>query len=769
MTMQHEYQDMTIPLPPADAVGGKGHDNATAKHRRKRVFYRQLERMDCGPTCLQMLASYHGKFYTHHHLRGICYSDRTGVSMEGLRQGAEALGFDTITAPFGCEELLAEAPLPAILHWKQNHYVVLYGPAKGRKAATHFVIADPEHGKIVLSKEEMLQKWYAPGSNVGHALVVQPTDAFYAQTPASPKSYAVTNLPIWNFVVGFKKYFLQLFLCMVAAAAINLFFPLLTQQLVDKGVQQKSLSLIALLLVAQLALFAGNILVTVIQNWTVLYVNARLNIKIISTFLMKLIKLPISFFDTRLMTDIMIRIDDHDRIEHFLSSSSLQVLFSALTFAVLSVVLCLYSPLLFALFLLGSALSITWSLYCIKKTRYINYSRLELMSDSRNNLFEIVQGMSEIKLNNAERIKRHEWEKQQVLLYGVNKRNMMVQQALQAGSTALTHLKTLLITFLAASLVVKGQLTLGEMLSITLIVGQLNQPLETCVEFFQSLQYARISVNRLNDIYIKEDEEDRHEAHAATAPPASLNKDAIVVQDLHFRYNGPLSPPVFEGLDAELPLHKVTAVVGSSGSGKTTLMKLLLQFYEPGSGQLWVGGKALPNIHPQHWRSRCGVVMQDGYIFSDTIMRNIVINEAEPNVDRLMQACRIANIHEFIESLPLGYQTKIGGSGINISAGQRQRILIARAVYRNPDFLFFDEATSALDAHNEKVIMENLQQFYRNRTVMVIAHRLSTVKNADKIIVLEKGKIVEEGTHAELSALRGVYFHLVKNQLELGE
>ena len=377
-----------------------------------------------------------------------------------------------------------------MLHWKQNHFIVLYGPAKGRKAHTHFVIADPEHGKIILPKEELLQKWHTPGCNVGHALVVQPGTDFYTKPIISNKSYSVTNLPIWKFVVGFKKYFAQLFLCMVVAAAINLFFPLLTQQMVDKGVQQKSLSLIALLLVAQLALFAGNVLVTLIQNWTVLYVNARLNIKIISTFLMKLIKLPIGFFDTRLMTDIMVRIDDHDRIEHFLSSSSLQVLFSTITFVVLSVVLFIYSPLLLGLFLLGSAISILWSLYCIKKTRYINYSRLELMGDSRNSLFEIVYGMSEIKLNNAEKVKRHEWEKQQVKLYNVNKKNMMVQQALQAGSTAVTHLKTLLITFLAASLVVQGQLTLGEMMSITLIVGQLNQPLETCIEFFQSLQYA---------------------------------------------------------------------------------------------------------------------------------------------------------------------------------------------------------------------------------------------------------------------------------------
>jgi ATP-binding cassette, subfamily B, bacterial len=731
-------------------------------------FLRQLERMDCGPTCLQMIALYYGKFYTHHYLREICYTDRAGVNLNGLNKGAETLGFDTIAAAFTIEELLTEAPLPAILHWKQTHFVVLKGPATGRKAQTHFIIADPEHGRMILSREEVLQKWYQPGTDSGFAIILQPTDAFYKQSASAPNSYQISNLPVWSAVLGFKKYFFQLLLCMVAAAAINLFFPILTKLLLDKGVAQKSLSLIGLLLLAQLALFAGNLLGTVIQNWTLLYVNARLNISIISSFLVKLIQLPISFFDTRLMSDIMVRIDDHDQIEHFLSSSSLQALFSALTFIVLSGLLFLYSPLLFILFLVGSTLSVTWALHCIRKTKYINYKRLELLGDSRNSLFEIIYGMSEIKLNNAETLKRQEWERQQVSLYDVNKKNMRVQQSLQAGTASITHLKSLLITFVAASLVVQGKLTIGEMLGVTLIVGQLNQPLETGVQFFQSLQYARISVNRLNDIYIKKDESDEYAAQLPVLPPTIMPTGMLSIEGLYFSYNGPLSPPVFDGLSTHFPLHKTTAIVGSSGSGKTTLMKLLLRFYSPSSGYISVDGAPLAAIHPQEWRSRCGVVMQDGYIFSDTILRNIVIGDEQPDPVRLEQACRIANIHEFIQTLPLGYQTKIGGTGSGISAGQTQRLLIARAIYRDPAFLFFDEATSALDAHNERRIMENLQEFYRNRTVIVIAHRLSTVRHADKIIVLEKGRIVEEGNHESLSALKGAYYHLVKNQLELG-
>ncbi len=767
--MTTDTNDIALALNPGAAAAKQAPAVTPAPPATGRFrFFRQLERMDCGPTCLQMVAQYYGKFYTHHYLREICYTDRAGVNLDGLNRGAETLGFDTIATAFTLEELLLEAPMPVILHWKQNHFVVLRGRAGGRKARTHFVVADPEHGRMVLPEAEVRSKWQTPGKDTGFAIVLQPGETFYTLQASAANSYAISNLPLWDFVRGFKKYFLQLLLCMVTAAVINLFFPVLTKQLIDKGVALKSLSMIGLLLVGQLALFTGNLLVTVIQNWTILYVNARLNIKIISAFLIKLIQLPIAFFDTRLMSDIMIRIDDHDQIEHFLSSSSLQAVFSTLTFVVLSGLLFMYSPLLFALFIAGSALSVAWAIHCIKKTKHINYNRLELLGDSRNSLYEIIYGMSEIKLNNAETVKRQEWERQQVKLYEVSKRGMRVQQSLQAGTAAITHLKGLLITFVAASLVVQNQLTIGEMLGITLIVGQLNQPLETGIQFFQSLQYARISINRLNDIYIKEDEDEKYERHKNVLPVAGKSNGLLTLNNLSFSYNGPLSPPVFDGLSTSFPINRTTAIVGSSGSGKTTLMKLLLKFYDPAAGQLIVDGVPLDNIHPQEWRSRCGVVMQDGYIFSDTVLRNIVVGDELPDTGRLEQACRIANIHEFIQGLPLGFETKIGGTGSGISAGQTQRILIARAVYRNPAFLFFDEATSALDAHNEKVIMENLQQFYRDRTVIVIAHRLSTVRHADKIIVLEKGRIVEEGNHERLTALRGAYYQLVKNQLELG-
>jgi ATP-binding cassette, subfamily B, bacterial len=740
------------------------------RDKNKFRYYRQMERKDCGPTCLQMLASYYGKYYPVHYIGSLCYGSRLGVSMAGMQKGGETLGFDTFVTQLTETEIFTEAPLPAVIYWKKNHYVVLVGAGKGSRKDTHAIIADPERGKLTITREELRKNWLNSDTGLGFTLLAEPTEVFHAADVSAFKKNKVKGLPILQQIRSFKNYFIQIALGMLVAAAINLFFPILTRQLIDKGVMEKNLSLITLLLLAQLALFTGNILVETVRSWSVLYINARINIQIISAFLIKLIRLPIGFFDTRMMTDIMLRIDDHERIEEFLSSSSLNVLFSFITIITLSAVFCFYSPFLFLIFLLGSILSVLWVVHFLKKRKAIDYSRFELMSENRNQLYEVIDGMCEIKLNNAEKIKRFEWERQRVNMYGVNKKALSLDQFQHIGFGALTQLKSFAITYLAAYFVVQGQISLGTMLSITLLTGQLNQPLESFVQFFQSLQNARISLNRLNDIYSKQDEEELYNSNMEKQEDRNLAflPNHISLHNISFSYNGALGPDVFSGLSFTIPQHKVTAIVGSSGSGKTTLFKLLLKFYEPATGSIHIDDLQLTRLHPDDWRARCGVVMQDGYIFSDSILRNVAVADEKPDMEKVKRACRMANIHGFIDELPLGYQTQIGGSGIGLSAGQRQRILIARAVYKNPDYLFFDEATSALDAHNEKIIMENLEQFYKGKTVVIIAHRLSTVKNADKIIVLNKGHITEQGNHEELTGLRGYYYTLIKNQLELG-
>ncbi len=737
--------------------------------KRKFQFFSQLEQKDCGPTCLKMLAAYYGRKYPLIYLGQICYAGRVGATMEGLVAGAETLGLQAFGASFTIEELLVDAPMPAILYWKKKHFVVLVGRAKGRKKNTHVIIADPERGKKIMPIKALEENWLSGGTE-GYALVAEPTDTFYTFKADIPEQQGFWELPIWKLLTSFKKYFAQIALAMLITSVINLFFPILTQQLVDNGVQRKNISLIGLLLLAQIALFVGNMLVEIVRSWVMLYINARVNIQIVSAFLIKLIKLPISFFDNRLMTDIMLRIDDHDRIESFFSSSSLNVVFSFFTVIVLSVLFCMYSPLLFLLFVVISAISMAWVLYFMKRRKAIDYAHFELMGESNNMLYEIIDGMCEIKLNNAEKTKRFEWERKQVEKYGINRKSLYINQLQDIGFSALTQLKNFAITFAAAYSVVKGDITLGVMLSITMLASQINHPLESFVEFFQSLQNARISLERLNDVYARRDEEETHQHSLATVPTngVAFNEDAIVMQNISFSYNGALGPNVFNELSLEIPLHKVTAIVGGSGSGKTTLFKLLLKFYDPNKGNIAISGKKIQHIHPDKWRSQCGVVMQDGYIFSDTILRNIAVNDATPNMQRVEEACRLANILTYIEELPLTFRTLIGGSGTGLSAGQKQRILIARAVYKNPDFLFFDEATSALDAHNEKIIIENLEQFYKGKTVLIIAHRLSTVKHADKIVVLEKGRIVEQDTHAALVKKQGFYYTLIKNQLELG-
>ncbi len=728
---------------------------------------RQLDAMDCGPACLRMVAKYHGKIYSLERLREMCHITREGVSLLGISDAAEAIGMRTLGVKIPFEKLKEEVPLPCIAHWKQRHFVVVYA-IKGKTGKEKISVADPAHGLIAYTKEEFLKGWLSTkeGENdQGICLLLEPTPDFYKQEDETlnKKSFGF----LFSYVKPHRKFIIQLFLGMILGSLLQLIFPFLTQSVVDVGIGTRDLSFITLVLIAQLVLFASQTTVDFIRSWILLHISTRINISLISDFLIKLMKLPIGFFDTKMIGDLMQRIGDHTRIENFLTATSLQVLFSMVNLIIFAVVLGYYSLTILTIFLIGSILYILWVLVFLKRRRELDFKRFAQMSENQSNLIQLITGMQEIKLNNCEKQKRWEWEKIQARLFRVNIKGLALNQYQQAGGAFFNQVKNILITFIAAQSVVTGKMTLGMMMAVQYIIGQLNAPVEQMINFVRSAQDAKISLERLGEIHLKEDEEPVTLEGTPLMDRLPEDKN-ITVSDLSFQYDGPHSPFVLKNLNLAIPQNKITAIVGTSGSGKTTLIKLLLGFYKPVEGEIRIGDFKLENISPSFWRSQIGAVMQDGFIFSDSIARNIAVSDETINSEKLLHAVKTANIREYIESLPLGFNTKIGQEGVGLSQGQKQRILIARAVYKNPQFIFFDEATNALDANNEKVIMKNLDDFFKGRTVIVVAHRLSTVKNADQIVVLEKGKIVEKGTHNELTINKGKYYELVKNQLELG-
>ncbi len=738
-------------------------------------YYHQLDAMDCGPACLRMVAKYHGKAYSLQKLREMCHITREGVSMLGISDAAENIGFRTIGVKIPFEKLKDEVPLPCIAHWKQRHFVVVYDvkgkrlKVKGKSGKDEKVyVADPAHGLITYTKEEFLKGWLSTKKgeeDQGICLLLEPTPDFYKQEDETlnKKSFGF----LFSYIKPHRKFIVQLILGMILGSLLQLIFPFLTQSVVDVGINNRDLGFITLVLIAQLVLFVSQTTVEFIRSWILLHVSVRINISLISDFLIKLMRLPIGFFDSKMIGDLMQRIDDHTRIENFLTASSLQVLFSMVNIAIFAVVLGIYSLKILTVFLIGSVLYILWVLVFMKRRRELDFKRFAQMADNQSNLIQLITGMQEIKLNNCEKQKRWEWEKIQARLFRVNIKGLALNQYQQAGGAFFNQAKNILITFIAAESVVTGKMTLGMMMAVQYIIGQLNAPIEQMVGFVRSAQDAKISLERLGEIHLKEDEEPHTDEGTPLIERLPFNKE-INISKLSFQYEGPRSPMVLKDLNLIIPENKITAIVGISGSGKTTLVKLLLGFYKPVKGEVRIGDFRFDSISPAFWRSKVGAVMQDGFIFSDTIANNIAISDETVNSKKLLHAVKVANIQEYIESLPLGFNTKIGQEGSGLSQGEKQRILIARAVYKNPQFLFFDEATNALDANNEKIIMENLDEFFKGRTVIVVAHRLSTVKNAHQIVVLEKGKIVEKGTHKELTAKKGSYYHLVKNQLELG-
>jgi len=723
-------------------------------------FYKQADFKDCGPTCLKIVAKYFKKSIPIEELRSLSETTRAGSSLLGMSDAAEKLGFRSLGIKISLEQL-EEVPLPCILHWNKNHYVVLYKIKKNT-----YYISDPAHGLLQYSKEDFLKAWI--GNNAtdkteeGIVLLLETTPKFYDSTyDAKDKNLGFAFLA--PYILKFKSFIVQLIVGLLAGSLLQLIFPFLTQSIVDVGIKNQDIHFIYLILFAQLFLFLGRTSIEVIRGWILLHLSTRINISLISDFFIKLMNLPIAYFDTKMTGDILQRINDHKRIERILTTSSLNVLFSMVNLVIFGIVLAYYSMAIFAVFLTGSVLYFFWIIIFLKKRKDLDYKRFSQVSQEQSKVIELISGMQEIKLHNAEKRKRWGWEYLQAKLFKISIEGLALEQYQSVGSGFINELKNILITVLAATLVIDGKITLGMMLAVTYIVGQLNSPISQLIFFIREVQDARISLDRLSEIHNKEDEDSDPNEKILDI---DTNGD-FTLSNVSFRYIG-AGEMVLKDLDLHIPANKITAIVGVSGSGKTTLMKLLLKFYDPNEGTIKIGANDLKNVAQKTWRSISGAVMQEGYIFNDSIANNIAVGEDYVDKKKLAHAVDVANIKDFIESLPLSYNTKIGMEGVGLSTGQKQRLLIARAVYKNPELLFFDEATSALDANNEKTIMEKLDVFFENKTVVVIAHRLSTVKNAHQIVVLDDGKIVEKGTHKELVALKGNYFNLVKNQLELG-
>lgn len=750
-----------------------------------------MDSNDCGSSCLKMIAHHYGRTYSLEYLRRISYITKEGVSLLTISKAAERIGFKTLKLELSYEYLLETVPLPCILFYNKEHFVVLYDIKNSGKHKPKLCLADPALGLVTVDQATFLKGWADLNSERGIVLALEPTQDFYKDNELespTPRKKKNGFLFLAKYFLKYKKYFVQLSAGLLGGSLLALIFPFLTQSMVDYGIGQRQIQFIVLVLLFQLMIFLGNTIIEYLRSHMLLHIGTRINISIISDFLIKLMKLPLSFFESKRTGDIMQRIEDHKRIEAFITQNILNTLFSIINLAVLIIVIGFFNYKILAIFLIGSSLSVGWNMMFMKRIKTNDYRIFNFFSRNRDDLYEIIHGIEEIKLNDFEIHRRWKWEVTQYGLFKTNTNILKLRQYQRIGSTFFIQLMNILVTYLSAREVVNNNITLGTMLTIAYLIGQMIGPIEQLSTFFNAAQQAKLSLERLNEVHNQLNEEDDNklipsdnfladDVTSATAVNAfgslliterKTGNDNIRFKNVSFRYEGPGSPYVLDNINFEIPFGKTTAIVGTSGSGKTTLLKLLLKFYDIAQGEILINGNNLNNISAKWWRRKCGTVMQEGYIFSDTIRKNVSTGDEFETDEKIIRAIRIANIEHFINSLPLKLETKIGTAGLGLSTGQKQRILIARAVYKNPDVLLFDEATSSLDAKNEREIVENVIEALTGKTMIIVAHRLSTVKHADKIIVLEEGKIIEEGSHHELVSKQGKYFSLIKNQLELG-
>lgn len=722
---------------------------------------KQHDSMQCGAACLSMVCHHYGLRISLDELDSLCVPTKEGMSMLGLKESAQRLGFEcrVFKAPIS---ILGQLQLPCLLHWNQNHYVVLYGLNKSGKK---FKIADPGKGLISYAKKEFENHWLSSvhdGKPCGIVMELIPTENFdkhMKEHASEKKSFRF----LFEYIRQYRKYFVQILLGLLIGCLLQLILPFLTQAIVDVGIKNEDIGFIWLVLLGELMIVLGRTSTDFIRRWLLLHISMRINISLVSDFFIKLLKLPMSFFDTKLMGDLLQRIGDHTRVQNFLTGQVLNIVFTFLSFIIFGIILCIYNPYIFSIFTTGSICYGLWISLFLRKRKVLDYELFEQQAINQNKTYQFITSMQEIKLQDCERRRRWEWEDVQADLFSVQMKVLKLQQTQEAGSIFINEVKNIIITVLAATAVIQGQMTLGAMLAVQYIIGQLNSPVEQFMSFVYSLQDVKISLERINEIH-----EGKNEETTANKSKSFCTEKSIYIDNIDFKYDIHALKKTLDGISFSIPEGKVTAIVGASGSGKTTLIKLMLGYYPVLSGSILIAGRNLNEYNLKWWRRHCGVVMQDGVIFSESIARNIAVNDDEIDVERLEQAALIANIHEYVMGLPLKYNTQIGRDGIGLSQGQKQRILIARAVYKNPDFIFLDEATNALDAKNERTIVENLDEFYKGRTVVVVAHRLSTVKSADQIIVLDGGIVVETGNHTSLIEKKGAYYNLVKNQLELG-